>query len=228
MIALTNFILLTASPTAREGHIPLLVGGTDVYLWGGSMDGIPPVHDSPEKKEFLSSVDVFQSDYGDWIRRETSGTPPLGVSGYCCAAVGDSLYYFGGHCGHDECFYNSVHKLSTSSLQWMMLSPSTSKREAPMRKMNSGMVAFRDGEEDILFVVAGIGSTLSHHQSGAQYKPNGCVLECNEHHMFSLSTSKCVYSRAVALRVASHKRSFVPHKYPLSTPASESLLVSIS
>ena len=43
------------------------------------MDGLPPVHDSPEKREFLSSVDVFQLDCGDWIRRETSGTPPLGV-----------------------------------------------------------------------------------------------------------------------------------------------------
>ena len=157
------------------------------------MDGIPRVHDSPEKKEFLSSVDVFQSDCGDWIRRETSGTPPLGVDKYCCAAVGDSLYYFGGYCGHDKCYHNSVHKLSTSSLQWMMLSPSTSESgAAPMRKISSGMVAFRDGEEDILCVVAGY-STLSpsHRQSGAQYiEADYGVTWCNEQHMFSLSTSE--------------------------------------
>ena len=28
------------------------------------MDGIPPVHDSPEKIQLLSSVDVFQVDCG--------------------------------------------------------------------------------------------------------------------------------------------------------------------
>ena len=154
------------------------------------MDGIPEVHDSPEKREFLSSVDVFQSDCGDWIRQETSGIPPLGVNGYCCAAVGDSLYYFGGYCGHDYCYHNSVHKLSTSSLQWMMLSPSTSESGAPMRKVNSGMVAFRDCEEDILCLVAGYGPTPTHHQSGAKYKTDHGTTWCNEQYMFSLSTSE--------------------------------------
>ena len=39
------------------------------------MDGIPPVHDSPEKIQLLSSVEVFQVDCGDWTRQVTSGTP---------------------------------------------------------------------------------------------------------------------------------------------------------
>ena len=193
LIAATDIVvLLTASryePAPRTRHSPLLVGG-NLYMWGGLMDGMPPVHDSPEKREFLSSVDVFQSDCGDWIRRETSGTPPLGVMGNCCAAVGDSLYYFEGYCGHDKCYHNSVHKLSTSSLQWMMLSPSTSESEAPMRKGGSGMVAFRDGEEDILCIVAGYGPTPTHHQPGAQYKTSRGSDWCNEQHMFSLSTSE--------------------------------------
>ena len=155
------------------------------------MDGTPLVHDSSEKSEFLSSVDVFQLDCGDWIRQETCGTPPLGVRGYCCAAVGDSLYYFGGFCGHPGCFHNSVHKLSTLSLQWMMLSPSTSESGAPMRKSGSGMVAFRDGEEDILCVVAGWGPIPSHCQPRAHYEATGsdCIL-CNEQHMFSLITGE--------------------------------------
>ena len=186
-------VLLTASryePTPRTGHTSLLVDG-NLYLWGGWMDGIPEVHDSPAKREFLSSVGVFQLDCGDWIWQETSGTPPLGVDNYCCAEVGDSLYYFGGYCGHVGCYHNSVHKLSTSSLKWIMLSPTTSKSGAPMRKSNSGMVAFRDGEEDILCVVAGYGPTQSHCQPGAHYKPaHGSNSRCNEQHMFSLSTSK--------------------------------------
>ena len=136
-------------------------------------------------------MDVFQIDSGDWIQQATSETPALGVSGYSCTAVGDSLYYFGGSCGHDGCYHNSMHKLSTSSLQWMMLSPSTSKSGAPMRKMDCGMVAFRDGEEDILCVVAGWGPTPSYRQPGAQYEADGTgYTSCNENHMFNLSTSE--------------------------------------
>ena len=183
-------------PAPRVGHTPLLVG-TNLYLWGGQcgMDGtIPRVHDTNDKRQFFSCVDVFQSDCGDWIQQVTSGTPPLGVSRYCCAAVGDSLYYFGGSCGHHNCYHNSVHKLSTLSFQWMMLSPSTSEsHEAPMRKIDSGMVAFRDGEEDILCVVAGRGHTPSFHQPGAQYETiEAGQVRCNEHHMFSLSISECM------------------------------------
>ena len=155
------------------------------------MDGISLVHDSPEKRRLLSSVDVFKGNCGDWVWQATSGTPPLGVSGYCCTAVGDSMYFYGGYCG-DGCYHNSVHRLSTSSLQWMMLSPSTSESGAPMRKRSSGLVAFRDGEEDILCVVAGYGPTPSYRQPGAQYIATvGNRFHCNEHHMFNLITSEC-------------------------------------
>ena len=55
-------------------------------------------------RDLLSETDgrvkITQVDCGDWIRQATSGTPPLGVDGYCCTAVGDSLYYYGGYCGH--------------------------------------------------------------------------------------------------------------------------------
>ena len=156
------------------------------------MDGIPRVHDSPEKTKFMSSVDVFQTDSGDWIQQTTSGIPPMGVSGYCCTAVGDSIYYFGGWCGHPGCYHNSVHKLSTLSLDWTIVSPSMSMSGPPMKKMNSGMVTFRDaGEEDFLCVVAGRGSAPLSRQPGSQYKAVlGNVVWCNEHHTFSLSTSE--------------------------------------
>lgn len=49
------------------------------------------------------------------------------------------------------------------------------------------MVSFKDGKEDILCVVAGFGGpTPSHRQPGARYEYG----LCNEHHMFSLSTSE--------------------------------------
>ena len=54
------------------------------------------------------------------------------------------------------------------------------------------MVAFKDGEEDILYVVAGYGPTPSYRQPGAQYEAAGGRdhVSCNEQHMFSLSTSE--------------------------------------
>ena len=71
-----------------------------------------------------------------------------------------------------------------------------------MRKNGSGMVAFRDGEEDILCVVAGWGPTPSYRQPGAQYKADTGYNRCNEHHMFSLSTSEWYTVYSCMLRCA--------------------------
>ena len=177
-------------PTPRSGHKTIVIGG-NLYMWAGLMGKLPEVHDSPEKRAVVSSVDVFNLESGDWVQQLTSGTPPLGVDGYVCAAVGDELHYFGGYCGHKGCYHNGVHKLNTSSLQWVMLSPTTSENEVPMKKAYCGMVAFKDGKEDILFVVGGIGTTPSSCQPGAQYeKLTGVLVRCNEQHMVTLSTSK--------------------------------------
>ena len=177
-------------PAPRDGHKTVVIGG-NLYLWAGWMRRLPEVHNSPEKRAFVSSVDVFHLESGDWVQQLTSGTPPLGVGGYACAAVGDELHYFGGYCGHGDCYHNGVHKLSTSSLQWVMLSPTTSEDRAPMKKAYCGMVAFKDGEEDILLVVGGSGTTPSSRQPGAQYeKVTGVRVRCNEQHMFTLSTSE--------------------------------------
>ena len=61
-----------------------------------------------------------------------------------------------------------------------------------MRKCYCGTVAFKDGEEDILYVVAGFGPTPSYRQPGAQYEATVISdrVRCNEQHMFSLSTSE--------------------------------------
>ena len=156
------------------------------------MDGLPRVHDSQEKRRFLSCVEVFHCESGDWMRQPTSGAPPLGVSGYGCTAVGDALHFFGGWCYHGDCYHNSIHSLSTLSFHWVELSPTTSEGGAPMRKSNnSGVVAFKDGEEDILYVVAGYGPIPSHRQPGARYEAVfDNLIMCNEHHMFSLSSSE--------------------------------------
>ena len=165
-----------------------------LYLWGGYQDGMPEVHDSAEKRQFYSSVEVFDVNTGCWEQRTTRGTPPLGVQGYSCVAVRNELHYFGGWCGHSgDCYHNSVHTLSTSNLQWRMLAPSTTEGGAPMQKRWCGMVHFTDREEDLLYVVGGHGRAApSSPQHGAQYQPAQYIggVRTNEQHIFSLSTSE--------------------------------------
>ena len=178
-------------PTPRRAHKTAVIGG-NLYMWAGNSPRLQQIvtHDSPEKRAVVSSVDVFHLESGDWVQQLTSGTP-LGVGGYACAAVGDELHYFGGHNYSGHCFHNGVHKLSTSSLQWVMLSPTTSEDGAPMKKAYCDMVAFKDEQEDILFVVGGIGTTPSSCQPGAQYqRVSNVIFRCNEQHMFTLSTSE--------------------------------------
>ena len=78
-------------------------------LVSAPQDGMPQVHDSAEKRQFFSSVEVFDVNTGCWEQRTTRGTPPLGVKGYSCVAVRNELHYFGGECGHRGCYHNSVH-----------------------------------------------------------------------------------------------------------------------
>ena len=167
---------------------------------------MPEVHDDAEKRQFFSSVEVFDLNTGCWERRTTSGTPPLGVVGYSCVAVRNNdhheLHYFGGECarcGRLSRFHNSVHSLNTSTLEWKTLAPSTTEEGAPMKKYHCGMVHFADivdeqVQEDFLYVVGGWGLSIpSSQQPGAQYRKKECIYNgvcTNEQHIFSLTTSK--------------------------------------
>ena len=73
-MAAQNGELFTVSkyePAPRTAHASLFVNG-NLYLWGGNVNGLLPrpcAHESPDKRQLLSSVDVFRVDYGDWIRQ---------------------------------------------------------------------------------------------------------------------------------------------------------------
>ena len=64
-----------------------------------------------------------------------------GVGAYCCTATNDQLYHFGGYCGHDDCFHNSITQLDTVSLQWRELEP-TDAIKPVMRRGSGGMISF--------------------------------------------------------------------------------------
>ena len=177
-------------PAFRRDHSTAVVDN-QLYLWAGYQCGMPEVHDSAEKSQFFSSVEVFVVNTSCWEQRATRGTPPLGVVGYSCVAVRNELHYFGGGSGHGSCNHNSVHTLSTSTLQWRMLTPSTTEDGAPMKKYHCGMAHFTDEEEDLLYVVGGLGHDVPlSPQHGAQYQLVHGDVRTNEQHIFSLSTSE--------------------------------------
>ena len=159
-------------------------------MWGGIQDGLPGVHDSEEKRRITSNIQHFTPSTGQWITRGTSGTPPLGIIGYCCTAINDLLYYFGGECGHDACCHNSITQLDTISLQWRELEPTDATRPV-MRRGSGGMVSFEHDGVHHLLITGGIGSKpavqLPHYKYIELPNRDWCT---NEHSMYNISSSK--------------------------------------
>ena len=91
----------------RKGHSTVKVGDY-LYMWSGS--GLPQVHNSEEKKSMCSVMDVCHLATGRWEQKPTTGNPPLGVITYTTATIGSEIFYFGGHCNHDECSHNSLYR----------------------------------------------------------------------------------------------------------------------
>ena len=157
---------------------------------------MPREHDTKEKREFLSKVDTFDLEAGCWECFPTTNDPPLGCIGYACVAVDKSIYYFGGECGHEDCYHSTLHRLYVPSLEWAMLASYLIngleyENAGPMQKGYSGMVAFKASDgSDVLLVIGGRGHIPPLEQPGAKYK-DICVDDdwltlTNEQHIFSL------------------------------------------
>ena len=157
-------------------------------MWGGNQPGLPMVHDSEEKKSMCSVMEVCHLASGRWEQKPTTGTPPLGVSGYAAAAIGNEIFYYGGNCNHDDCFHNSLHSFSVDTLNWKKLSPTVTHHRGPMRKNQCGMVAVQLDGEDYLVIVGGEGPlSITPTQAGAQYNDIGFGFKrCNEIHYYKL------------------------------------------
>ena len=162
--------------------------GDSLYLWGGTSYDLPHVHNSVEKRKVTSKVQIFDITTGKWNNHSTRGTPPLGVDGYLCTTVDNKIYYFGGYCGHDRCFHNSLHELNISTLTWTQLQP-TDDRIAVMRKSSGGMISSKEAGRHCLLLIGGFGSSHSTQLPQAQYywAPNG-VISTNEQNIYDLTT----------------------------------------
>ncbi|XP_019852177.1 PREDICTED: uncharacterized protein LOC109582054 [Amphimedon queenslandica] len=178
-------------PNKRAHHCTLSVlVGDSLYVWGGYEDGSPSVHDSEEKRRITSNIQHFTPSTGQWITRGTTGTPPLGVRWYSCTAINDQLYYFGGWCGHDHCYYNSITQLDTVSLQWRELEPTDAARRVMMRGYG-GMISFEHDGVHHLLMIGGIGSKPAVQLPHYKYiKLITGGWRTNEHSMYNLSSRK--------------------------------------
>ena len=179
----------------RVGHDSVLIGDT-LYTWSGGRSDIPRVHDSDHKRKATSHIEIYHLHTGQWSTKPTSGKPPLGVAGYSCSAVNDNIYYFGGRCGHDNCYHNSLNELNTVTATWNELQP-TSDHIPVMKRAYGGMITIEDDGVHCLLMIGGIGSPPTIELPNAQYvKLSSGRVRTNEHNMYNISTGThaCYYS----------------------------------
>ena len=172
-----------------------------MYVWGGDLDDLPKVHDSEEKRMITSNIQHFTPSTGQWITRGTTGTPPLGIIAYCCTAINDLLYYFGGYCSHDTCCHNNITQLDALSLQWRELEPTDATRPV-MRRGYGGMVSFEHDGVHHLLMIGGIGSKPAKKLPHNKYIkfPEG-RWHTNEHSIYNISSGKVLFFEIIVLNI---------------------------
>ena len=173
----------------RAHHCTVSVGDS-LYLWAGNQIGFPEVHDGEKKRKLTSNIQHFTLSTGQWVNRTTTGTPPLGVIAYSCTAIDDQLYYFGGDCGHNDCYHNSITQLDTVSLQWRELEPTDATRPV-MRRSWGGIISFEHDGVHHLLMIGGYGSKPAVQLPHYKYiQLPGGNWRTNEHSIYNLSSSK--------------------------------------
>ncbi|XP_019856586.1 PREDICTED: kelch domain-containing protein 1-like isoform X2 [Amphimedon queenslandica] len=176
-------------PVGRDSHSTVQVGDY-LYMWGGDQPGLPAVHNDEEKQSICSVVEVCHLPTGTWVQKPTTGGPPLGVQAYAAAVIRNEIFFYGGFCGHDKCYHNSLYSFNVDTFNWKELSPTTS-HHGPKMKAGCGMVALCINDEDYLAVIGGLGPIDNNTppQPGAQYREEA-YQRCNEVHFYRLKTDE--------------------------------------
>ena len=153
---------------------------------------IPITHNGRQKESFISNIESLNLKSGRWEHRQTRGFSPAGLQYYAVTSVGKALYYFGGHCGHSGCYYNSLTKLDTEIYKWEDVKIKNLPN-SPSEKYSCGMVHFKCEDNDFLFIVGGNGRIGPQRQPGAVYAEHvgsSGTGRNNEQHIFSLSSGR--------------------------------------
>ena len=169
-------------PSPRFGHGAAAVGGR-YYLWGGRVQDFSA--SGRRRRKLTSTVDIFDPYLETWEEHHTTGVPPPGLYLGACTSLLDSLYWFGGY--DASSFYNSFHRLDTTTLEWRELQP-LNQADGPMRKSGCGMVSFL---QDQLAVFGGHGIPIGPTQPGATFTKGTNTTDgsgwSNELHVFTIT-----------------------------------------
>ena len=119
VLEVSNASQSTSNPSGLSvvHHSNILIGD-NVYIWGGLRPGVPLIHDSPQKRQFTSSITVYNILQSSLDTRQTTGTPPNGIIYYRCCSINNDIYYFGGSCKANDCYHNNLCVLDTSVNKW--------------------------------------------------------------------------------------------------------------
>ena len=142
-------------PVGRYGHCSAFINGKH-YTYGGDCRAgrSPP----------LSTVEILDLVTEKWQQIPTTGETPPGHINASCAALGSSLYHFGGRDRY-KC-YNTIHCLETSKMSWRA-TRADNPREAPIPKSSAGMVVY----DHTLVISGGVGD-LPQHPNPDKYIPD--------------------------------------------------------
>ena len=135
---------------------------------------------------------MLHLDTGIWHNKPTTGDPHPGVIEYACTAIENKLFFFGGWCGHDDCYYNNISQLDTDTLKWSNLADGDHQHDGPMKKYRCGIMSFTSEGEDHLFITGGCGSFPDSPQPNAKYSKVGKHVMTNEQHIYNISTGKSI------------------------------------
>ena len=175
------------SPSEVICHCNALIGD-EVFVWGGYRPALPDVHDSPEKRQFTSSVYEFNLLNGSYVKKPTTGTPHTGTMCYSCCSVGSDIYYFGGQSESSGYDHNNLSVLNINSNKWREIVCD----DGPMKKSGCGVIPFRSDGQDYLLVIGGHGSGLANTPVHSQYTPhpnNPSLCSTNEIHIMCISAT---------------------------------------
>ena len=176
----------------RAYHTTTVVGDY-LYLWAGYQSDFPHIDSEEKFKRVSSTVQLFSLVSGKWSTQPTTGTPPLGVSGYNCRAVADKLYYFGGY-SHSGCYHNSMSQLDITNLIWTELAPTDPDRPV-MRRAYGGMITIEWNGAYHLLLIGGVGAPPTTRLPHMGYwKLYDGIWRTNEHTLFNIQTGEEITS----------------------------------
>ena len=167
-------------PSPRFSHCAAAVAGR-CFLWGGHAPNV-------------SAIEIFDPYLETWEKYNTAGVPPPGLYGRGYASLLDSLYWFGGKDAIDgKSFYNSLHRLDPTTLEWRELHP-LNQADGPMRKWGGGMVPFLQDKLAIFggYGIPKFGGYRIHTNRGAMFIEDTCSIGngwSNEFHVFDIAKS---------------------------------------